>query len=172
MKTIEPGDKIPLSSRASGINPDPPALKPRSAGIVVVRRTADGWRVLLLRAWHNWDFPKGLVEDRESTLAAARREAREETGLDDLCLDWGEGWCETPPYSGGKVARFYLARTTEEKIVLGINPELGRPEHHEYRWLTFADARRLLVPRLQAVLDWAAEHLAGRQADCGSEESR
>jgi 8-oxo-dGTP pyrophosphatase MutT (NUDIX family) len=127
--------------------------------MVVVRHTADGWRVLLLRAYRNWDFPKGLVEGGESMLETARREAREETGLSDLSLDWGEDYCETPPYGAGKVARFYLARTGEEKIVLGLSTAMGRPEHHEYRWLSFAVARRLLVPRLRAVLDWATEHL-------------
>jgi 8-oxo-dGTP pyrophosphatase MutT (NUDIX family) len=37
----------------------PPRL---SAGVVVVRQTADGWRFLLLRAFSHWDFPKGMVE--------------------------------------------------------------------------------------------------------------
>jgi bis(5'-nucleosidyl)-tetraphosphatase len=139
--------------------------------MVVVRRSPEGWRVLLLRAWRHWDFPKGLVGEGESLLEAARREVQEEAGLEDLRLEWGEDWCETPPYGRRKVARFYLARTTDEKIVLGINPELGRPEHHEYRWLSFRDARVLLVPRLRSVLDWAEAHVIGRQADSGSDES-
>ena len=33
-----------------------------SAGVVVVRQTDSGWRFLMLRAYRNWDFPKGLVE--------------------------------------------------------------------------------------------------------------
>ena len=51
--------------------------------MVVVRHTADGWRVLLLRAYRNWDFPKGLVEGGEGMLETAWRAAREETGLSD-----------------------------------------------------------------------------------------
>jgi bis(5'-nucleosidyl)-tetraphosphatase len=39
--------------------------------------------------------------------------------------------------------------------VLPVNPELGRPEHHEGRWLELSAARPLLVPRLQTILDWA-----------------
>ena len=56
----------------------------RSSGIVVLRRVAVGWRVLLLRAFRNWDFPKGLIAPGEDPLTAALREAREETGLTEL----------------------------------------------------------------------------------------
>jgi len=51
-----------------------------SAGVVVVRRAEDGWRVLLLRVYNYWDCPKGVVEPGEDPLAAARREVHEETG--------------------------------------------------------------------------------------------
>lgn len=152
--------------------PKPVSQSRRSAGMVVVRRAANGWRVLLLRAYRNWDFPKGRIETGESALDTARREVEEETGLDDLSLDWGEDYCDTPPYNQGKVARFYLARTAQQEVVLGIDSELGRPEHHEYRWLDFTAARRLLVPRLQAILDWAAEHLERDQVEPGSEVPR
>ncbi|MFO7859140.1 MAG: NUDIX domain-containing protein, partial [Ectothiorhodospiraceae bacterium] len=52
-----------------------------SAGVVVVRREAQGWRCLLLRAYQYWDAPKGRVEAGETPLEAARREVREETGI-------------------------------------------------------------------------------------------
>src|SRR5262245_49077319 len=53
----------------------------RAAGAVVFRRTERGVRLLVLRAYKNWDFPKGLIEPGESELDAARRETAEETGL-------------------------------------------------------------------------------------------
>lgn len=127
-----------------------------SAGIVVVRETADGARFLLLRAYRNWDFPKGLVEEGEAPMAAALRETAEETGIDDLELAWGTEFVETPPYAGGKVARYYLARTRRENIELPVDPRLKRPEHHEYRWVDLGEGLRLLVPRLQTVISWAA----------------
>ena len=52
-----------------------------SSGAVVVRRAGGEWLLLVLRAFRNWDFPKGLVEPGEEPLTAAKREVAEETGL-------------------------------------------------------------------------------------------
>lgn len=136
---------------------------PRSAGAVVFRRTGRGVRLLVLRAYANWDFPKGEHEPGESELDAARREVAEETGLTDLDFPFGDAHRDTLPYSGGKVARYYLAETGEDAAVeLPKSPELGRAEHHEWRWVSFDEAEDLLPPRLAIVLDWARETLAGR----------
>jgi 8-oxo-dGTP pyrophosphatase MutT (NUDIX family) len=130
-----------------------------SAGVIVVRRDAGGWRFLLLRAYRNWDFPKGQVEQGEEPLAAARREVREETSIDELRFDWGHDYRETEPYSHHKVARYYLAATPVESVTLPVNPELGRPEHNEFRWVDLKEAQRLCPPRLAPILRWAAQTL-------------
>ena len=130
-----------------------------SAGIVPIRRTSDGWRMLVLRAYRNWDFPKGVVEPGEDPITAAKREATEETGLTDLEFNFGEAYRETLPYSGGKIARYYLAETAEDTVRLPISHALGRPEHHEWRWVSFEEAEDLLPPRLALILDWARETL-------------
>ena len=136
-----------------------------SAGIVPARRTAAGWRVLILRAYRNWDFPKGRIEAGEAPLAAALREAREETGVTDLHLEFGEIHRDTAPYSRGKIARYFLAVTEKERIVLPVSPELGRPEHHEWRWATFDEAARLLPQLLQPICAWARETLEAVPGD-------
>jgi len=141
-----------------------------SAGVIPVRRTAAGWRVLILRAYRNWDFPKGRIEAGETPLAAALREAREETGITDFNLEFGEILRDTAPYSGGKIARYYLAVTGSEHIVLPVSPELGRPEHHEWRWATFDEAARLLPPRLQPICTWARETLRAVTRDWGPDQ--
>jgi 8-oxo-dGTP pyrophosphatase MutT (NUDIX family) len=133
---------------------------PRAAGAVVFRRSERGIQLLLLRAYKNWDFPKGLVEPGENELDAAKREVREETGLVELHYPYGDEFKETLPYAGSKVARYYLAETDAEKIDLPVSPELGRPEHHEYRWVSFDEAEDLLPPRLAIVLDWAKKTIS------------
>ena len=125
-----------------------------SAGVVIVRRDPT-CRVLLLRAYNYWDFPKGGVEAGESSLEAAVREVREETGITELAFSWGEEFRDTPPYARGKIARYYIAETKTASVVLGISPVLGRPEHHEFRWATFDEAANMTVPRLQSIITWA-----------------
>jgi 8-oxo-dGTP pyrophosphatase MutT (NUDIX family) len=134
---------------------------PRAAGAVVFRRSERGIRVLILRAYNNWDFPKGLIEAGEDALAAAKREVEEETGLAGLEYPFGDEFKETLPYAGRKVARYYLAETDEAELQLPVSPELGRPEHHEYRWVSFEEAEDLLPPRLAAVLEWAKKTISG-----------
>lgn len=133
--------------------PDPRFL---SAGVVLVRPAGAGSHYLVLRAYRNWDFPKGVVGPGENPLDAAVREVREETSLDGLDFRWGHGFRETEPYARGKVARYYLAAPpSSSQVRLVPSPELGRPEHHEFRWATRDEAARLLPPRLQPVLEWA-----------------
>jgi bis(5'-nucleosidyl)-tetraphosphatase len=127
-----------------------------SAGAVVVRHDGGETRFLLLRAFNHWDFPKGMVEDGETPFAAALREIHEETTLDGLDFRWGREYVETGPYSRGKVARYYLAATGRADVELPVNPELGRPEHSEYRWVDYSQALALASPRLRPVVHWAA----------------
>jgi 8-oxo-dGTP pyrophosphatase MutT (NUDIX family) len=126
-----------------------------SAGVVVISCQSGKFRYLLLRSYKNWDFPKGHVEPGEMPLAAARREVKEEADISTLDFHWGEVYVETEPYARGKVARYYVALTPSMDVTLPISPELGRPEHQEYRWADYEEGCRLVVPRVRAVLDWA-----------------
>jgi bis(5'-nucleosidyl)-tetraphosphatase len=135
-------------------------LKPTKAGVVVLRRFNGAWHCLLLRAYRNWDFPKGEIDAGEMPLAAARREVAEETTLTALAFRWGDIFRDTEPYGSGKVARYYLAESPDGDVALPVSAELGRPEHHEFRWVGFQAARRLVPPRLQAVVAWAEKTVA------------
>ena len=139
-----------------------PAVAPptrMSSGVVVVSVLERKLKFLLLRAYRNWDFPKGVLEPGEEPLAAARREVREETLINDLQFTWGEEYRETAPYSNNKVARYYVGETQTERVTLPVNPELGKPEHNESRWLDLAGALSLSSPRVAPIVRWAAGKL-------------
>jgi 8-oxo-dGTP pyrophosphatase MutT (NUDIX family) len=127
-----------------------------SAGVVVVNVAGPAVQYLLLRAYRNWDFPKGLVEPGEQPLDAALREVREETTLENLAFDWGTGFIDTGPYNKGKISRYYIARSDVTRVHLPINPELGFPEHQEARWVGFDAALSMVSPRLLPVMHWAS----------------
>ncbi|MFP3982905.1 MAG: NUDIX domain-containing protein [Desulfurivibrionaceae bacterium] len=142
-----------------------------SAGVVIVRFWEDVPYYLLLRVFSYWDFPKGLVEKGEEPLEAAVREVEEETTLNDLFFHWGYDFRETRPYGKyKKIARYYLAESREGEVDLPVSRELGHPEHHEYRWVTFAEAKDMVAERVKPILDWAhgriisgGERKTGRQ---------
>jgi bis(5'-nucleosidyl)-tetraphosphatase len=128
-----------------------------SAGVVVVRKEGEVWKFLFLRAYKNWDFPKGLVEGGEDPLETAKREVSEEAGIDNLRFRWGNVFKETEPYRGAgkKIARYYVAETAQATVTFSINPEIGKPEHHEYRWLSYEKVKALAPRRLLPIIDWA-----------------
>lgn len=128
-----------------------------SAGIILVRKNGIQRKYLLLRAFGYWDFPKGIVEPGESPVEAAKREVEEETTLNDLNFCWGYDYRETGPYGRGKVARYYIAETNESRVSLPVNPDIGKPEHDEYRWVTYEEAVSLVASRVGPALEWAQE---------------
>lgn len=132
-----------------------------SAGVVIVRSVRRYPHYLLLRAYDYWDFPKGIVEDGEQPRAAAIREVEEETTLSNLVFRWGTDYIETPPYRKRKIARYYLAESPHGEVDLPVSPELGHPEHDEFRWLAYEAGRKLLNERLRTVLAWAHARVTG-----------
>jgi predicted NUDIX family NTP pyrophosphohydrolase len=64
-----------------------------SAGTLLYRVRGEAVEVLIVHPSGNynrkapWSIPKGLPEEGESLLDAARRETREETGVDSLALE-------------------------------------------------------------------------------------
>lgn len=82
-----------------------------------------------------WGFPKGGIEKGESELEAAKREIKEETGLDKI--NFIEGFKEREKYFFKfkeknilKFVTFYLAETETQEIHLSS-------EHNGYIWLTY-----------------------------------
>ncbi len=102
--------------------------------------------VLVLRAYRNWDFPKGGFDERHDTILVdtAIREAREETTLEagvDYKLSLKKVLSNPYGGTGGrKIATYYLAeRTSGKDPFLAVNPEIGKPEHDEWRWVSLSE---------------------------------
>ena len=130
----------------------------KSAGIVPVRKVGDQYLFLMLRAFSYWDFPKGKSEEHETLLEAAIRETEEESTLTlgDLDFTWGMDSYTTEPYAKNKkTATYFIAETAKEKISLPVNLELGKPEHQEYKWLTYDQAISMCNNRIKKVVEWA-----------------
>ena len=132
-----------------------------SCGAVILRDTPDGVRVLMLRVFRHWDFPKGLMEAGETPKQTALREVREESGITDLEFPWGKSTSTPAPTAAARSPGTTWRARNGGKVELLPSPDTGRPEHSEYRWLSFAQARRLAAPRVAAVLDWAEAAVAG-----------
>jgi 8-oxo-dGTP pyrophosphatase MutT (NUDIX family) len=144
------------------------AIKKRSYGVVPYSSDENGeLRFLILRAYKNWDFPKGGSDVGEMPLQAATRELAEETGIHDYSMPFGEASMDTEIYADGKVATYFLACVSHQDIVLPISDELGRPEHDESRWVSAEEAKSLLPARLKLVLEWALEYLYPRAVAIG-----
>jgi len=136
-----------------------------SAGVIIVRFSNNIPYYLLLRVFGYWDFPKGLLDEGEEPLAAAIREVKEETSLSDLNFRWGNDYRETEPYRNGrKVARYYLAESKNGGVYLPISPELGHPEHDDFKWLTYKEAHSLLAERVKPAFAWA-QHLVAAETN-------
>lgn len=132
-----------------------------SAGAVPVRVTHDGsYEFLLLRAFNNWDFPKGIMETGEDPWPGALREVEEETGLTVFSYPIGKDFIETEPYGKNKIVRYYLLKVEDKKEVTIVpNPKTGIIEHHEFRWVSYQEALKLVSARIQNVLKWAHQKI-------------
>jgi 8-oxo-dGTP pyrophosphatase MutT (NUDIX family) len=140
-----------------------PPLPPRkilSCGIVVIHFDGERYRLLAIRGFASWDFPKALVSGSQDPWQVAMNEAREATGLGDLELSWGDDAArETIASEDGSVSRYYLAQSKSAAVTLRV-PLDSDPEDFEYRWVTLEEAEEILPPRLALVLDWVAQQLA------------
>jgi len=129
-----------------------------SAGIVVVNNKGKNLRFLLLHypAGH-WSFPKGHIESGESLKITAKRETKEETGLE---IDLIDGFKEPIHYQYQKNGRlmqktvYFFIGTSENKEV-----KLSH-EHEDFVWLPYKEAlERLTYNNGKRILKKAHEFL-------------
>jgi len=120
------------------------------AGIIVLKRFPDCYKVLGLRIYGSFDLPKGGLEPGETILNGALRETEEECGITDLNFEWGLDF-----YKVRNVLLFIAS--TNESPTIRPNPETGEFEHHAARWLTMDQAENMLHPYLRSVISWVRQ---------------
>ena len=130
----------------------------QSAGVIVVDRNVQPARILVLRAYANWDFPKGQADEGESLHGTAIRELMEETGLGSGDIAMTPDVAPSIVYGSGakkKRATFFVAnRVSDTEPFLPVNPELGKPEHDEWRWVTFDELASMMPGRFGPVVGY------------------
>ena len=136
---------------------------PLSAGILLFRQRDGATEVLLIKPggpfWRNkdagaWMIPKGKVERGEVPAEAALREFEEETGTRLTAVPFP---LAVVRQAGGKIVEAFAVEGDLDPTAIQSNhfdlewpPRSGRleqfPEVEEARWMSFAEARALMLP--------------------------
>jgi predicted NUDIX family NTP pyrophosphohydrolase len=132
----------------------------QSAGLVVFRRTAGTIEVLLVHpsgaynARAPWGIPKGLIDPGETPDQAARRETREETGVDlaPPYVDLGH-----VDYTKSRKRIFAFAVEAPSSIV----PRCASWEIDRAEMVPIEKAATLIHPDQRAFLERLLRHVAG-----------
>ena len=117
-------------------------LHEKSCGAIVYRRFHGNIEILLIKHVNSghWSFPKGHVEGNETELETARREIKEETGL-DVILDqtFREIVSYSPKRDTLKIVVYFLAMARGHEFVR------QEEEIAEIRWVDIARANSMLT---------------------------
>ncbi|MBZ9681750.1 MULTISPECIES: NUDIX domain-containing protein [unclassified Mesorhizobium] len=148
----------------------------RSAGLLIYRRSDDGIGVLLVHPggpfWAKkddgaWSIPKGLIDEDEDELTAARRETEEELGI-----KVGGPFARLGDYRqpGGKIVMAWSVETDIDVAAIKSNtftmewpPRSGSmkefPEVDRADWFTLAEAGVKILQGQRPMLSDLAEQL-------------
>ena len=131
--------------------------KTLQAGAIPFRQGPNGLEFLLVTSKKgNWIFPKGYIDPGETAAVTARKETREEAGIDGEVLAEELG-CYSNSRNGEKFEiRMFLLRYERE-----IEPWLEALERSR-TWCSFEEAEKLLKRKAhRRMLRRAREVLAG-----------
>ncbi len=146
----------------------------QSAGVAVVDLNLEDPTaeptVLCVRAYSNWDFPKGRLEEGESFTGAAIREVEEETtlqhGPDYILSGQPAGSVTYGTGANKKTATYYIGqRMSKKDPFLPVSEELGKPENDEWRWVPLSGLKALMPGRLQGISERVIAWAHGNQTD-------
>jgi len=132
---------VPVKSESSQL-----PIRCRAAAAVILAGRGKAARVLVLQRNKNtsrglWSIVMGRIQDGEGAADAIRREIAEETGITTEAL-YSSGCCDT----------FFNSRTNSIEMMpifvvpFGRKPAITLDEEHlGYRWLSFAQATKILA---------------------------
>ena len=130
------------------LNREADLSKSPGAGIVVVRKFGNKWKVLGLRLNGQYDLPKGKTDPGETPIQTAIRETYEESGISKLDFLWGTKSVSI------KHLTFFIAATDQDAYI-PQNPKSGIYEHESAEWVSFKKIRSSLYSYLLPIVDWA-----------------
>ncbi len=119
----------------------------------IIIRNAEGNILALKKSFsdstrpHTWDLPGGQVEEGEHLEASARREVREETGLEVVDMRFVHADARNARDGLYWIVLFSTAR------IQGAEDVILSDEHEAFEWLTREEfARRESSERIQALM--------------------
>lgn len=123
----------------------PPQEPIRAAGVIILHEEAAGVRMLLLRnrKHGDWGLPKGHLDPGEDDYTGAKRELREETGIEQFKLEAGFRHVVKYRVPSGreagqwKVVTYFLGSVREAQVAIS-------DEHDELVWASDKQAAQLL----------------------------
>lgn len=106
-------------------------------------------RILMVksRLRGTWEWPAGRSDGHESPLETAHRETREETGLDIEGLRF-LGVNFQPGLTKNGRLNFTFCAEISQSVADTVSPQAI--EISDYRWMTVAEAREKIAPKLKS----------------------
>jgi len=127
------------------------AIYRKSAGVVIIKKKKSDFLYLaLVKDDGEYDIAKGKIEDGESDLECACREAKEEAGiiLTNENFKWG---FINKRYNSGIA---FISTTTATPKILP-NPSTGELEHKNVKWVTFDEMLDNVSSFLRPIILWS-----------------
>jgi tRNA nucleotidyltransferase (CCA-adding enzyme) len=136
-------------------------IKEKSCGVIVVLRKDNNEDKFLIiqQASGHWGFPKGHIEEGETSIETAMRELVEETGITEIEFAKLPRITDFYIVNKGdkkydKTVEYFVAFATDDKVTI------QEKEIQNYKWATCKEALEIFIYKeTKQVLDTAQKYL-------------